>query len=130
MAQLSTTMSHAHRATAFHYSISARFGWSGLNLLPQTDLLDFKPLFSVTALLLDGRLWWCVGRIVHLHISHGDLRMYAPPRQRKKRSEADSFVEWKVKTAETVSTRSQMTETPGKRWKSGTPSGQLLGFFG
>lgn len=69
MAQLSTTMSQAQRATAFHCFLSASLR-SVHGLHNVTYLLDLEPFLPVriTARSLALDLW----RICHFHIRHGD----------------------------------------------------------
>jgi hypothetical protein len=69
MAQLSTTMSHAQRATAFHCDMLAlsrdRF------CSARTHLLDFEALLvAVSAGASLGHLRLCRGRIGHIHVGH------------------------------------------------------------
>lgn len=69
MAQLSTTMSHAQRATAFHYSsISLPFSTSDSRQL--SHLLDLEALLPITITrrcLCDLGFW---SRIGHFDVSH------------------------------------------------------------
>ena len=73
MAQLSTTMSHAHKATAFHYSLSAQTSMH--NLVPiRIYLFDFKTLLAVGGVTARNSLGhfgfrWPRG-ISHLNVRH------------------------------------------------------------
>lgn len=77
IAQLSTTISQAHRATAFHCDMVSRLNIS--HPAREVDLLDFEPLLAIPSLslsfansLFNGGCG-CGGRIGHINVGHGVL---------------------------------------------------------
>lgn len=69
MAQLSTTMSHAQRATAFHCSFPVSMTPGG-SQLATLYLLDLKFLLSLDTLAAGALALLSDGRIAHLNVGH------------------------------------------------------------